>query len=210
MNPNLLNFLKTSAKILIAGCFLFVIFYVINNYTTIDLEKIGGYVLYGFFGITMAFMMVLIIGVMAKSLWISIMRRTGNIIFCCLDVNKAGVHIVGTHYVSGGDAGDGYYSYHHYFITLDDGRMFMSKKIKDEKDLNLSLEDLGRQTKLSLKPNLSAAIAVGGNTDDDVPTLRVMPVPGGELHIRGFENWFDEGFRIFLMESSRVKWKRHI
>jgi hypothetical protein len=210
MNPNFIIFLKTSAKVIAAGFFVFLIIYVITTYTAIDLEKIGAYAMYGFFGFVMVFMMALIIGVTLKSIWVNVMRRTGNITLCCLDANNEGVHIVGSHYFSGGESTDGYYSYHHYFIRLSDGKMFMSKKIKDEKHLSASVEELMRQTKLQLKPNLAATISVGGNTDDDVPTHRILSVPNGELHIHGFENWLDEGFKVSLRKDSIVKWQRRI
>jgi hypothetical protein len=210
MNPNLVIFLKTAVKWIAAIGLLVGAVYLVKTYWAIDLEKIGAYVMYGFFGLIMAFMMVLIIGVTFKSIWVGIMRRTGNITLCCLDANNEGVHIVGNHYFSGGETSDGYYAYHHYFIRFSDGKMFLSRKIKDESNLDESLRHLQEQTKLRLAPDRSKAISVGGNTHDDLPTHRVINLPEGELHIDGFENWFDEGFRISLMEGTRIKWRNRL
>jgi hypothetical protein len=211
MNPNLLFFLRSSAKVLAIGILLFLVVYLIDAYTIIDIEKIAAYLMYGFFAVVMVFMMALIIGITFKSIWISVMRRTGNIAFCCLDSTNEGIHIIGSHYFSGGDSGDGYYSYHHYFIRLSDGKLFMSKKIKDEKQITNSLQDLSAQTKLPLKLNSTVRVEVGSNVDgDDVATRRVLQTPDGDLTIQGFESWLDEGFRISLSKESKIKWRRVI
>ena len=95
--------------------------------------------MYLFFGLVMAFVIALSLGVMLKVVWINIMRRTDSIDYCCPDASGDGVHIIGSHYFGGGDSGDGYSSYHHYYIRLHDGKLFLSKKVKDPDDLDASL-----------------------------------------------------------------------
>jgi hypothetical protein len=211
MNPNLLIFFRRLliCMIIVAACV--VLYYAIRQFTNLDLAKIGGYVMYGFFGITMTFMMALIVGVMLKSVWVEIMRRTDNILLCAPDKQHDGVHIIGKHYHSGGDSGDGYDSYHHYYIRLSDGRMYLSKKITTEKQLGKSIAELSGKVKLNLEADTGKSISVGPNVDgDDIPASNSMNLSEGQLNIKGFDNWLDFGFRLSYTRSGKTSWRRTI
>jgi hypothetical protein len=193
------------------GLLIWFVIYLIDSYTTIDLSMIGRSVMYGFFGLAMAFMAALIMGIMLKSVWINIMRRTDNIGYCCPDANNEGVHVIGSHYFPGGENTDGYTGYHHYYIRLSDGKIFLSKKINDFDDITQSLEHLKQQTKIHLKPRTDQKEKVGSNTgSDDTRTQKIVKLPSGKLIVQGFESLLDEGFRISYVENERVRWKRTI
>lgn len=209
MNPNLVIFLKRFLIFILIAGLCFAVYYIIQTYTQFDLEKLGTYIMYGFFGLVMAFMMVLIIGVTFKSVWINIMRRSDNIDVCCPDKHHDGIHIIGRHYFSGGELSDGYTAYHHYYITLSEGRMFLSKKIESEKDFTRSLHELSVKTKLDLHPDVSRAINVGPNTDrDDRPRTCDLKLANGNVRITGFDNLVDFGFRIVYSQDNKVRWRK--
>jgi hypothetical protein len=211
MNPNLLIFIKRLLIVLLAIAACISIYYAIREFTNLDLAKIGGYIMYGFFGITMAFVMALIVGVMLKSLWVEIMRRTDSILLCAPDKHHDGIHVVGKHYHSGGDAGDGYDSYHHYYIRLSDGRMYLSKKITKENQIDKSLIDLSAKTNLNLQADLGRSISVGSNVGgDDVPANTNLSLPEGKLTIKGFDNWLDFGFRLSYARNGKIIWRRTV
>lgn len=209
MNPNLVVFLKRSLILILVAGVCLALYFVIQTYTHIDLKEIGTYIMYGFFGLIMTFMMVLIIGVTFKSVWTNIMRRTDNIEVCCPDKHHEGVHIIGRHYFSGGELSDGYTAYHHYYISLSDGRMFLSKKIDNEKDFTRSLQEIATNSKLDLYPDVSKAINVGPHTDsDDRPRTAELKLPKGVLNIDGFDHWLDFGFRVAYFYDDKVRWRR--
>src|SRR5688500_15927969 len=134
MNPNLLIFLKRSAFLVAIAALMTLLFYLIDQFTSVDLQQIGEYAMYAFFAVVMGFMMVLMIGITFKSVLTGIMRRSDNIFLCCPDKKHRGIHIIGKHFFSGGETSDGYDAFHHYYINIDDGKMFLSKKIKGEKN----------------------------------------------------------------------------
>jgi hypothetical protein len=213
MNPNLAVFFR---RLLIFGVIAGVVVgavYVIDQYTTFDLEKAGTSIMYGFFGFVMALMMALIIGVTFKIVWVNIMRRSDNILLCCPDKQHDGIHIIGKHYFSGGDSGDGYDAYHHYYIRLSDGRVFQSRKIQDESNINKSLQELSAKLNLDLQPDTGKALKVGSHTsggDDEKRFSGMMKLRGGELKITGFDHWIDFGFRLTYMKNQNRVWRRVI
>lgn len=68
MNPNLRIFLVRSIYVLVFGAIVAALFYGITHFTTIDLSALGEYIMYGFFGLMMAGMFALILGVILRAL----------------------------------------------------------------------------------------------------------------------------------------------
>jgi hypothetical protein len=154
--------------------------------------------------------MILIGGVTIRGVWTGIMRRSDDILLCCPDEEHAGIHIIGKHYFSGGDSGDGYDSFHHYYIRLSDGHMFLSKKLDDKSSHEKSLRDLSEKVKASLKPRISSKVEIGSYQDENEKTFeKIMKLPQGIVKIKSFNWLIDYGFRIsFYDTNQRLRWKR--
>jgi hypothetical protein len=211
MNPNLHAFFTRSLYVVLFVAIAAGLFYVVDHFTTIDLSVVGEYIMYGFFGATMVFMFVLIIGVMLKSLWVEIMNRADSIVLCCPDRHQDGVHIVAMHHHAGGESTSGFSSYLHYYID-NNGKSFLSKKVKEEgKSIGNSLEELSEKTQKKISPNLQFAIEIGSNTDgDDAPKISTISISNGTLHVRGYDGLIDYGFKLELVEGHRTRWRMRI
>jgi hypothetical protein len=209
MNPNLAIFLRRALiAMALIGCggVLFLLF----GYLQVDLNMLFDWVAKGFFGLLIAGMMILIIGVVVRELWTNIMRRSETIKFICEDASEKGIHIIGSHYFSGGDTGDGYSSFHHYFLRLD-GKIFLSKKVDDEKDLSRSLKDLSDQLKFQLSPRKENSTEIGYYKNDDKLFEKEMKLRNGKIVVKSFENWIDYGFAVaYLDNQGKRKWRRVI
>jgi len=212
MNPNLVIFLRRSA-IFMAFCLLiYLIFYLIKTHTQLSLDTIFAVLFKVFFYVVMAGMMALIIGITLKEVWSGIMSRSDSILLCCLDKSSDGVHIIASHYHSGGDSGDGYTSYRHYYILFETGKIYMSKKLSNEKDLSKSISDLQDQVEKKLSPDKATSVEVGSYEDEDDKTVRrSLRTVNGLLQINGFRHLLDYGFRLsYLDNHERLKWRRKI
>ena len=208
MNPNLVIFLKRSLYAVAIAGFLFGVYYAIVNFTTFPMEKAGTYLMYGFFGLLMSGMMMLIIGVTMRQVWPGILRRSETITLCCPDRSDAGIHVVGKHYFSGGELSDGYDAWQHYYIRINDGKVFMSRKIKSEELLSESLEELSKKLNVQLVPDKSRAVSVGYYEENDRPVERSMHMTNATLTIKGFDAWVDYGFKITCFAGNKKKWQR--
>jgi hypothetical protein len=210
MNPNLQLFLKGTLRVLgilaIIGGFLLLLTW----YTTIDFTAILNYLMYGFFGIVMTGMLILCFGVVFKSLWVGIMHRSDNILLFCPDKVQVGIHIVSNHYHPGGETTDGYTSFNHYFISLSDGKMYLSRKLRDEKDLKNSLDQLQASVRLPLAPDLQHAVAIGSPQQNDKPTHFTSRINDLRLEFLGFESFIDFGFKISCFRNEKLLWRRRI
>lgn len=143
MNPNLQVFFKRTIYFVVFAGLLVAMFYSITELTSIDFASIGSYIAYGFLGIMVAGVFVLIIGFTMKSVWTGIMNRADSIDLFCPDQNHRGIHLIVRHYQHGGES-EGYDSYLHYYI--DNQGKFLSKKIGDEgQKINESLQDFARK-----------------------------------------------------------------
>ena len=212
MNPNLTIFLKRTVFFLLAASLLVAVVYLIDRYSNIDLRAIGAYIMYGFFGLVMSFMLVLILGVTFKSVWVEIMRRTDAIVLCCADPEENGIHIVARHYHSGGDGGDGYDSFYHYYIDTNTGRVYMSKKTKgkDGSDVSGSISELSEKVGRRLLIDKSKSADVGSNTQDDKPVHAVLQLKSGSLSLRGHDGMMDYGFKLAFHTNDIKKWSMRI
>jgi hypothetical protein len=207
MNPHLQIFLKRSVYVIVFAGIIAALFYGITNFTTIDLSAIGEYVMYGFFGLMMAAMFVLIIGVTFRSLWTGIMNRVDRIVLCCPDEKHDGVHIVASHYNPGGESTEGFNSYFHYYLDHK-GKLYLSKKVEDEgSEIAKSIQHLSAQTRLHLKPDMRKSVRIGSNTDDNNATVVTMQLSKGELHFRGYDGLIDYGFRVAYTVAGETKWR---
>jgi hypothetical protein len=208
MNPNLVLFFQNTIKVLIVLSLIGLPTYLLVSYTSLDWEKILSYLMYGFFGIVCTGMVILITGVTLKSVWVGIMHRADSIVLFCPDRNREGFHLVTTHYHSGGDSGDGYDSLHHYYISLDNGKMFLSGKIKDKSHLTRSLEALQKDTGYSLEPDTGNAIEIGSHHSDEKPITYTSTIGNYAIQFRGFESMIDFGFRIVCYKNEKKCWRR--
>ena len=128
MNPNLIVFLRRATIVLIFVLFIGALCYGLKD--IVDFGQLVAWAWEGFIVITIAGMMMLLIGLFLKEVWVNILRRAESINLCCPDGNGNGFHIISKHYFSGGDSGDGYDAYSHYYFTMD-GKVFLSRKLKD-------------------------------------------------------------------------------
>jgi hypothetical protein len=206
MNPNLRIFFKRCIYALVIVALIAAAFYGTMNFTEIDLSVIGEYVTYGFMGLMMTGMFVLIIGVVLRTVWTGIMNRVDTIVMCCGDKNNDGVHIIASHYNPGGESTDGFSTYFHYYID-NKGKLFLSKKVdKDGDDIERSIPHLSEQTGLRLEPDLERGQRIGSYSDDDKRTDVKMRINKGELHFRGYEGLIDYGFKVAYHEHNQIKW----
>ena len=206
MNPNLRIFFKRTAYVLAFAAVIAAVFYGVTNFTSIDLAAIGSYLMYGFFGIVIAGMFVLVIGMFLRELWTGIMNRADRIVMCCPDKNYNGIHVVASHYSSGGESGEGFSSYFHYYVD-DTGRLYLSKKVDDNgNEIHKSVQHLSEQTRLQLEPDLQQSIRVGSNTDEDNPTIASVPIKKGVMLFHGYDGIMDYGFKLTYKEHDRKKW----
>jgi hypothetical protein len=212
MNPNLAIFLKRTVLFLLVSTLIVVAAYLVDRYSSIDLMAIGAYIMYGFFGLGMALMMVLIIGVTFKSVWVEIMRRSNAIVLCCADQGELGIHIVARHYHSGGDGGDGYDSFRHYYIKTDKGTAYMSTRTKgkDGSDVTGSLLELSKKTGRNLSFDKTKSVTVGSNTEEDKPVNAVLKLSSGMLLIKGYDGMMDYGFKLSFHANDIRKWSMRI
>jgi hypothetical protein len=207
MNPNLKIFFKRSVYALVIVALIAAVFYGIMNFTDIDLSSIGEYAMYGFMGLVMTGMFVLIIGIVLRTVWTGIMNRVDTIVRCCADKNNDGVHIVASHYNPGGESTEGFSSYFHYYIDKK-GKLYLSKKVdKDGDDIERSILHLSEQTRLRLEPDLERSKHIGSYSNDDKGTDVKMRINNGELHFRGYEGLIDYGFKVAYHEHGQMKWR---
>lgn len=210
MNPNLRIFFKRSVYAVVFALIIIALYYGITNATTIDLSVIGGYVANGFLGLMMASMIVLIVGVVSRSVWTGIMNRADHVVLCCPDKNHNGVHIVASHYNPGGESTEGFSSFFHYYLDLQ-GKLYLSKKVDGEgTNIARSIDHLSVQTRLSLEPDKGKKIEIGSNTYDGKATDIVMQLTNGTLHFRGYDGLIDYGFKVTYATSGQRKWVMRI
>jgi hypothetical protein len=207
MNPNLKNFFKRSFYVLVIAALISALFYGTTNFTDIDLSSIGEYAMYGFMGLVMTGMFVLIMGVVLRTVWTGIMNRVDTIVKCCGDKNNDGVHIVASHYNPGGESTEGFSSYFHYYIDKK-GKLYLSKKVdNDGDDIERSILHLSEQTGLQLKPDLERGMRIGSYSDNDKGADVTMRINKGELHFRGYEGLIDYGFKVTYAMGGQTKWR---
>ena len=207
MNPNLQIFLKRSMYVLVFAAIAAALYYSIVTFTAIDLSAIGSYIMYGFFGLMMVGMFVLIIGVTFRSVWTGIMNRVDRIVLCCPDKKHDGVHIVASHYNPGGESTEGFNSYFHYYLDRK-GKLYLSKKVEKEgAEISRSVQHLSEQTRLQLEPDIPQAVKVGSYSEGDNKVTDVtMRLGNGELHFRGYEGLIDYGFKVAYKADRQTKW----
>jgi hypothetical protein len=212
LNPHLTIFFKRIALVALIAGGLYGVYSVLSHYTSIDFAAIGAYIMYGFFAVTVAGMFVLILGVTFKDVWTAILGRSETIFYCCVDKSGEGLHVVSKHYFHGGESTDGYDAFYHYYIRISDGRIYLSKKIRNEKSIAESTTDLRDKHKLTLNPDLSNKVDVGHYTDEGEKTIqRTFSAGGGTINITSFNSLLDYGFRIsYLNESKKERWRRTI
>jgi hypothetical protein len=210
MNPNLAIFFRRFAIFLVC-IFLMAIAVYGLSFLSIDFTILGAWMLQGFYAIVIVGMMGLMIGIVLREVWTNILRRTESIILCCPDEKGDGIHIIGQHYFSGGDSGDGYNSYQHYYFRKADGKVYLSRKAKDKNSYHDSLTELSTKTGQKLKPSASAQHEIGYYKNDEKTIEKMINLPDGKLQIKSFENWFDYGFRIsYFNHSGILQWKKTI
>jgi hypothetical protein len=212
VNPHLVIFIKRIGITAAIGVTLYFLYILLSTYTSIDFAGIGSYIMYGFFGLTVGGMFVLVIGIMLKSVWTGILGRSETIYYCCPDKNGDGLHVISKHYFPGGETTDGYDAFYHYYIRLSDGRIHLSKKLNDEKSISRSTADLEEKHRLQLSPDLSRKTEIGHYTDSDEKTVsESFTLKAGTIDVKSFNSLLDYGFRISYMDhSKRVRWRRTI
>lgn len=209
MNPNLRIFLKRTAIFLLGSGALIAAGYFFFTYTSISIKNVAAFLFKIFMGILMTGMTVLILGLLFKEIITGILRRAERIELLCADENEKGIHVITTHYHSGGDAGDGFSSYPHYYILLADGHIFLSRKITGTRDDQRSLEFLASRMKTPLSYRKDGAISIPGYDEDEKKHAEGQVEIGPyTVKARSYRNWFDYGFRITCRKDGKFCWKR--
>lgn len=209
MNPNLQIFFKRSIYVLVFGVLIAGIFYVITSQTDADFSSIGGSIAYGAVVVVMAGMSVLLVGFIVRSVWTAIMNRIDSIVLCCPDKKHDGLHIVASHYNSGGES-ESFSNYFHYYLDQN-GKLHLSKRVEDEgTNISKSIAHLSEQTRLQLEPDRSRRFSIDSKTEDDKPKETTVPLSNGELHFLGYDGLMDYGFKVTFKVGEQVKWRVRI
>jgi hypothetical protein len=207
MNPNVSRLLKTSGIVILTVLFLFLLYFLIEHYTSIRISSVLTNAYYVFIGLLIAGMFVLILGVVLRMIWPAVINRSENITLCCPDAGTEGFHLIGTRYNPGGKFTKGYLSLSHYYITTD-GRLFLSRKLSQTQQAT-SLEDLQRQVQKSLAFDLGQQVVIG-YYQDNLNQAKQLSAKGVQLEVRGFETWVDYGFKISIIKSGKVIWNQKV
>jgi hypothetical protein len=166
--------------------------------------------MYGFLGLFMIGVMFLIFGVVFKSAWTGILNRADGIWIFCPDEVEEGIHVVTSSYHPGGRNSKGFTSWQHYFIRLRDGKMYLSKKLHNEKNLASSLQELETSSKTSLQPDFAKVTIVGSHHREGIAVRSTQTIRDLVVTIDGFESIIDFGFRISCYKDDKLIWKRTV
>ncbi len=212
MNPNLSVFLKRFFIVTIVIVALAVSGYYIVEVADIDIASIAESAMEIFLGIFVAFMAVLVTGFIVRIFWTGIMNRADSILLCCADHNGTGIHIVARHYHPGGEYTSGYHSYMHYYIDVQSGKAWLSKKVmNDGDDITNSVKHLYTKTKTTHSPDTTTAVKVGSNTNFKEGAAAVsLTLHAGKLILLGYEGLMDYGFKLHFESQGRELWKMRI
>jgi len=208
MNPNLKIFFQRTAYVLAFAIVIAAVVYGVRSVIDIDMAVLGDFFADAFLWFMVALMSVFTVGFLLRVVWTGIMNRTDTIEICCPDKTQDGMHIIGSHYSPGGESSEGSSSYFHYYLD-GNGKLHLSKRVeRNGNDLSKSIPHLAEQTRLSLDPDLTQRIEIGSHDDENKKGKdTVMPVRHGKLHVRGYENLIDYGFRISLYAGDQLKWR---
>lgn len=211
MNPNLATFLKRFIiGLLIFTGIVFGIIWIQRN-TNIDLEAIydkGSYIL---LGIVLLFFGALIVGVVFREIITNILRRAENIYAIYPDKNPEYIHLIAKHYFAGGENSDGYDQFLHYLIRLNNGKIYLSKKLNDQNDISKSLDHLSSQVKFTLSPILEEKNEIGFYNPENAFVERTVFINSYSLDIKSYSSIFDYGFKISCINSyKKLVWKRKL
>lgn len=211
MNPNLAVFLKRFiiTLVILSGIIVGILW--LKNNTSINLESIYNSISYIVLGIVLLLFFALIIGVVFREMITNILRRAENIYAIYPDQNPHYIHIVAKHYFSGGENSDGYDQFLHYVIQLSTGKIFLSKKLNNEKVINQSLEQLSSQLKFNLSPVLNEKNEIGYYNPDNTYIQTNIYINAYKLDVISYSSIFDYGFKLTCYnQEGKLVWKRKL
>jgi|GEM_PF-6258635 len=210
MNPNLKIFLRWTAIAVIAVAAAAGLFFVLNRLFHPDWRRISYWGFRAFFWLIMLCVLLLIFAVTFQHAYTNILRRSEVLPFIAPDKNGRGFHLIGRHHQPGGRGSSGFYSYQHYYIVLQDGKLWLSRKTRDEKNIQPSLVHLSEQTGQSLSPDYSRQSRLGIYKDSSNVFAHAEFTYGNyHIDVKGFNQWLDNGFVVHCYSADKkLLWKR--